>query len=48
MLDNCPFLKGVMRFDGCPPAINSIPSFNYRNAGSGVRLMILNPRYELL
>ena len=40
-VDNCPFLQGVMRFDGCPPTINSIPSFNYKNAGSGVRLTSL-------
>jgi hypothetical protein len=40
-VDNCPFLEGVRRFDGCPPTINSIPSFNYRTAGSGVRLTSL-------
>jgi hypothetical protein len=40
-VDNCPFLKGVMRFDGCPPTIDATPGFSYRNAGSGVRLTSL-------
>jgi hypothetical protein len=41
-VDNCPFLPGVMRFDGCPPTINVTPSFNYKTAGSGVRLTALS------
>lgn len=40
-VDNCPFLRGVMRFDGCPPTINVTPGFTYNTAGSGVRLTSL-------
>lgn len=40
-VDKCPFLKGVLRFGGCPPAIVPRPTYSYKGAGSGVRLSSL-------
>ena len=37
-VDKCPFLKGVLRFGGCPPAIIPRPTYSYQGAGAGLRL----------
>lgn len=37
-VDKCPFLPGVARFGGCPPAIVPRPTYSYNSAGSGLRL----------
>jgi hypothetical protein len=37
-VDKCPFLQGVLRFGGCPPAIVPRAVYHYNGAGSGVRL----------